>query len=954
MRLARGVLVRCALLAAVILGAARAGAVDWRWSFRRLRGPHFDVVYNKDQRALARHYLIAAERAHELVFPLFNEGPARTLIVLQDDTDESNGEANYLPYPHIRVYPVLPTSTSGLGEYGDWAVELLVHEYTHILNMYPAHGFYRPLSYVFGSLVRPNALLPIWYLEGLAVDLESALTPHGRLRAFETHAAARALTAGDRFAKENIATLGEQGLLSWPYGNRPYLFGGWWWETVVQHGAGVAAIENMNLGFSRRLPFLLNAPMRQHTLHTPAEWWALTTERLRTSGERELASLRAAGAPEPRPLIPADGEQRAFALSPSGRRLVYAQYSPRVPGAVKLRTRDRDGQPFTEAPSEVLFRAVGPANVRWLDEDRFVFDQIDPNRPFVTYRDLYLYDVGRRTKTRLTRNERAQQPAPSPSGRLVAFVKNDGGRHALCTVEVDSGRVRRWLTADFTQRLGSPAFTSEDDLLFSLRTRDGRERVRRLSLPTRQITNALESLSTVSGLRRTHGGTLLTDAGTGVRNGYLWADGGTAAEALTNSLTHVDDLDLDPQTNEVITNELTADGRRLLAVPRAPQTPPVITPEPLGDAPTPPPVKFRIEDLGYHPLSYLVPRYWMPMIYQVENGLIFQGSTTGADPIGRNSYDLSASFDTITHKPSYGFTFTNQSLPTQIGLGYAKAQTYLGASGSILEAQRADLNFRQNWPLGTKRFASRFGATWLDTTSSVASYRRAGPVAGFSTSTLDSPLGAWHALQLEFLHQEFLNQPGYYAYGRSSLNLTNTAQLGGGHRVSLVTRGVLSPRLPLSSVVTLGERNVGGNFMVNLVGSDLMMRGYPSGNFVGRKVINANLEYAFPMVPLDRGWGTLPLFLRNFEIALFLDAMAVDGGAYNYDRKGYELSRLSHPYTGTGAELRLISSVGYHLPLTTTLGLYYGTDLTHGGGLSPFIAFGLGGLEGLKSAAKTP
>ena len=347
--IARGRVLRLtlgAVLWVATLLSHRAGAVDWHWTYRRLRSPHFDVIYNQTQRPLARHFLVAAERAHELVFPLFGEGPERTLIVLQDDTDEPNGEANFLPYPHIRVYPVLPGLNSGLGEYGDWALELMVHEYTHILNMYPAHGFYTPFKYIFGTITRPNAVLPTWYLEGLAVDLESALTAHGRLRAVETRASARALTLDNKFAPETIATINEQNIWSWPYGSRPYLYGGWWWQSVLQKdparaNADLSAVGDLNRDFARRLPFLLNAPARDRTGRTPTEWLEQTKERVTRSAGDEIARLRAGGAPEPRDLVPDAGVQPVFGLSASAVHLAYVTSAPTLPGSVLLKTRPR-------------------------------------------------------------------------------------------------------------------------------------------------------------------------------------------------------------------------------------------------------------------------------------------------------------------------------------------------------------------------------------------------------------------------------------------------------------------------------------------------------------------------------------------------------------------------------------------------------------------------------------
>ena len=932
---------------ALITAAWPSFAVHWRWRYRTLRTPHFEIIFNEEQRPLAKRYALAAERAHELVFPIFNEGPARTILVLQDDTDDANGEANFLPYPHIRVYPVLPIADGGLGDYGDAALELMVHEYTHILNMNPAHGFYRPLKYVFGTITRPNAVLPKWYLEGLAVDLESALTTHGRLRAVETRAAARALSLNDGFAKENIARMNEQQILTWPYGSRPYLYGGWWWETAVQHGRGTELIGTLNQDYARRLPFLIEGPLLKRTEKTAETLNDDTHDRLKQRAERELKQIRDAATPTPRAVIDENGEQSVFAISPSGRRLVYWLTAPGLPATAYLRTRTGADEDFSSLKSEVLFRARGTVQARWLDEDHLLFDQIDVTRPYVSYRDLYLYDVNTRERRALTTGFRAQEASPSPSGRRVVFIRNTGGQNAIYILDVAGGAPRRLLGGGLSQRLSGPEFLSEDEIAFSLRTVDGREVLKRFDLRTRRVSDFQSQLRLAQHLRRVNGGWLVSDAGTGVRNVYSIRNG-QATVAVTNTLTDAARADYDPARKEILVSELRPEGRRLVALPFAPQTPKTVDVERLPPPPPVPTVKVKVEEGGYHPAKYLLPRYWIPALYQVENGVLLQGQTSVADPVGRNAYDLIGYYDTVTRRGSYAVDYLNTSLPSQIGLGYGKVQTYLGASGVLLQSQNAYLRFTQNWPFNTRQASWSLGGVWLDSTSTVASYRRIGPQVSFRASNFDSPLGAWHGVQFEASHAQYLNEPNYYAYGRTALHLAQTARLGRGHHVSLQARGVFSPGLPLARVVVLGERNVGGNYLVNLANSTLMMRGYPSGNFVAKKVVNANLEYAFPLIPVDRGFGTRPLYIKNLEVALFTDLMGLEGGAFRRDLLGYERTSLGHYYVGAGTEFRFGTTVAYHVPLTVTLGLYYGADQAHGGGLSPFLGFQLGGLTGLK------
>jgi outer membrane protein assembly factor BamA len=152
---------------------------------------------------------------------------------------------------------------------------------------------------------------------------------------------------------------------------------------------------------------------------------------------------------------------------------------------------------------------------------------------------------------------------------------------------------------------------------------------------------------------------------------------------------------------------------------------------------------------------------------------------------------------------------------------------------------------------------------------------------------------------------------------------------------------------------------VGGNYFVDLANSTFLLRGYPSGTFVGRKMVNANLEYSIPISQVDKGWGSFPLFVRDLQMALFADTMSVDGRGWQPDYTNsagglgaYTRSTLNEFYSSTGVEFRLNTTTGYHIPVSFTLGLYYGFNSDFGGGFSPFLGFGMGDLGGIEH--KTP
>jgi hypothetical protein len=500
---------------------AHGAALDPSWKFKVLRSTHFEMIFREDQKELAKRYLIAAEQAHEMLIPIFKEAPSKTIIVMMDGTDSSNGLANFLPYPHIIVYPVLPSTLDSVDEYGDWPLEMMLHEYTHILNMYPAHGIYVPLKWIFGSVVRPNAVLPKWYLEGLAVDLESWLSDHGRLRSPETLASMRALTLGGKFKNEDVATINESELTRWPYGGRPYMFGAWFWEDL-HRAKGTDLIYTWNQNFSRRLPFFLNGPMREQTGKTTHQLVVAMNESFEAQGKKQLEEINASGPHKSDTVVEEKGEQTVFALSPSGNKLVYFVGTPKQGSVVRLKVRTSEKQRFKDISGKTIFKAVAPLRARWIGEDRFVYDQIEIFYPYGSYRDLYIYDLNAARSERLTTHARAQEPAVSPNGKWIAYIQNDGGRNRMNLLDLEKRTSRTLVNGNMNQRVSMPEFLSDQEIVFSVLQKIGTEKLYVYNLTTGKTQPwGPPELTQAQNPRLTSEGLLVTDAGTNVRNVYL-------------------------------------------------------------------------------------------------------------------------------------------------------------------------------------------------------------------------------------------------------------------------------------------------------------------------------------------------------------------------------------------------------------------------------------------------
>jgi hypothetical protein len=92
------------------------------------------------------------------------------------------------------------------------------------------------------------------------------------------------------------------------------------------------------------------------------------------------------------------------------------------------------------------------------------------------------------------------------------------------------------------------------------------------------------------------------------------------------------------------------------------------------------------------------------------------------------------------------------------------------------------------------------------------------------------------------------------------------------------------------------------------------LRGYPAGYFYGDQMHVANIEYRFPIVWIERGYQTLPLFFSRLHAAVYTDIGSAFFGKLTLDQLK----------TSLGGELRLDGALGYFLPFTLQLGYAHG------------------------------
>jgi len=135
---------------------------------------------------------------------------------------------------------------------------------------------------------------------------------------------------------------------------------------------------------------------------------------------------------------------------------------------------------LAKIPPRTLFKTSGTTRIRWLDDGHFVYDRVDVSRPYLSYRDIYVYDIEHEKQRRLTDGARAQEPAPSPKGDSIVFVTNEAGKTSLAMIPLDEDQAPKkpkpLIKGNFQQRFSGPEFLNDDDVLFVMHTRQGPEK----------------------------------------------------------------------------------------------------------------------------------------------------------------------------------------------------------------------------------------------------------------------------------------------------------------------------------------------------------------------------------------------------------------------------------------------------------------------------------------------
>jgi hypothetical protein len=911
---------RLILLSALLLVPALAPAATFppHLRFKSLETARVVVHYHDGLEPMARRAATLALEILERHERRYGVRLPRVHLVLSDVDDDPNGFATPLPYPIVGVRAAAPSGADAFGAHDGWLRLVVTHELAHSAHLELAReafdagrGLLGRAPYLF-----PNALSPTWMVEGLATYEETEGTAYGRGRSPDARMVLRMAALEEAFPDIDEAAAGRD---RYPGGLTPYLFGEAFLRHLTERHGPTVLPELAQVHAGRIVPFLDDLTARRVTGATFTSRWREWRRERAAETAAEVARIEAAGITRSTALTTRGVLQTSPRYSPDGAWIAYTNRSLDRHRAIHLVRPDGTGD-------RRLARRNDGAALSWTPDGReIVFDEPEVHELFAVRSDLRAVDVATGRVRAITRGLRAREPDVSPDGTRVAFVRRMGDRTELATVALDGGDLTPVTSSAPGTEWSSPRWSPAGDEVAAARMLpDGTVDLAlvdpdegTIRLLTADRARDLEPAWTPDGAH-----VVFRSDRDGVSNLYAVPAAGGPPVRLTNVVGGAFTPDVSPDGAQVAFSDYRSRGHdvHVTALDLAGARPAPAFVDPYG-VPGPEAEELAGPDRAFRPWPAMRPRFWSPY-FEAGDEFRLGVATAGSDPLFRHAYGAALDFGFETRRPGlhtfYQYdrwrptllaTFEDTSEPTDAG---ATARSWeLGARATLplrrtlRSSQAASIAWRRSRDTVEGSGAPPLDLAGVELSWSYASARQ------FPYSI--SPVQGLRARVAYLKESEALGSDT--GVGKA------VADLRGYHRL-FSDRDALAVRL--GGGTTFGEPDfrrsyaVGGfpdGSLLDVVQTNhSVLRGYAQDAFRGRHFAHANAEYRFPLAHPQRGYRTVPVFLRHLHAAVFADA----GGAWDGALEAGDIK------VGVGAAVGADLHVFYGIGVTFVAGVAHG------------------------------
>lgn len=724
-----------------------------------LECPHFSVYFFQNEnktsnhnsnniKKIAQQIADIAEETYQQVnaqlgSPSKHHHLQKIAIIMEDFSDYALGFASSFAHRVIRLSLTAPTAKSFDLKFKSWLKMVITHEYTHLAHFEMTAGPTTALRALFGQILTPNALQPIWSIEGLAVYNETKFTTGGRGIDARYDMYLRMATLEDQF--NTLDQINGYYLTSWPNGTAPYIYGQSLIHFIAQKYGEDKTIalseifcEYPYLGFNYALKRAIGLDLEK----LYQNWKDSLKEKYQLQEQKILSQKNLTPSQQltkyhywvdyphwlstPAP----DGDKIAFRVSTPHS---YPSIQIVDPLSPSLPLTPRSAKNLTQPLIKRVYGSGSSFDIT-TDGSKTIYSKLGDYEQFYKYYDLYLFDLKTKKEVRLSEGLRARDPcwSPDPDNPQIVAVINQAGTNNLILINLNS--ILDQTSSSFTvtpitkenityltdfhddTQLYQPSWSPKGDTIALSVWRQGYQDIYILNLNSKNIGNStlqpiFQDISIDLSPCWSPDGQYLFFASdrTGIYNIFAFSLTDKKLYQVTNVLggafqpaispdgkqlafieyhstgyeLHLMEVDPNTSSNQWIEAEIECVEPQIMAVAEQQFD------KDLADFSN---SKNNYPIHPYHPLtSFWPPTYWIPAAQLTENDLGIGFSTELEDVLGFYSLPLSITYEILNKNLSYNFNYYNYSRLPIVNL-YLSGNAILNSPTSWWEEGETGIN----------------------------------------------------------------------------------------------------------------------------------------------------------------------------------------------------------------------------------------------------------------------
>ena len=417
--------------------------------WRQINTKNFQIIYPKEIENDAQRMANTLDKIIQRVSSSLNKTPRKISIILQNQGTTSNGFVQLAPR-RSEFY----TTPSQSFDYQNWLNSLAVHELRHVVQFDKLTGTYnRP---VLESLALSifGIILPPWFYEGDAVNIETALTKAGRGRLPEWSIYLRSnLLSGNDFSYSKNYFGSVKNFTPGYYQLGNYL------NAYMRRNYGKGIMDSL---FSRMSsnplrPYNLSNSIKKYTGLSTRKLHDATMADLKNQWENQLQKNNIQEYPSLNKRKDNTPSNYLYPTAINNSQILYLKQSKgETPAFYKMNSQGK---------SKKLFR-IGYQETTWFSyaANKIVWDE---SRGDLRYRQrsfnvIGIYDLQTQKAKQLTHHSRLFAPALSADGQTIAAIEvSYSNQISLVELDARNGKEIKRYVSPQNYMLQMPSFNSD-------------------------------------------------------------------------------------------------------------------------------------------------------------------------------------------------------------------------------------------------------------------------------------------------------------------------------------------------------------------------------------------------------------------------------------------------------------------------------------------------------------